>query len=106
MATRGKMERQMEQQLVVVEKYYLDEINMINTRHTTRIKKLDGQMVVSCPVATVITVMHPPMSLLLFTNTEHASRSQSCERERRQIENKTQECAYHSPEQSRQGYEV
>ena len=57
MATRGKMEHQMEQQLDVVEKYYLDEINMINTRHTTRTNKLNGQMVVSCPVATIITVI-------------------------------------------------
>ena len=73
MATRGKLEHQMEQQLDVVEKYYLDEINMINTRHTTRTNKLNGQMVVSCPVATIITVIHPTMSSLLFTNTENAS---------------------------------
>ena len=48
MLLRGKFQEQMEEQLAAVEKYYLDEINIINSRHDTRIKKLDGQMVVRC----------------------------------------------------------
>lgn len=63
MATRGKMEHQMEQQLDVVEKYYLDEINVINTWHISSTKKLDGQMVVSCPLTIYNNVSHP-----LYTN--------------------------------------
>eukprot|EP00956_Cyclotella_meneghiniana_P038631 scaffold157172_cov33-Cyclotella_meneghiniana.AAC.1 len=45
---RDKLQDQMEEQLRAVKKYYLDEINIINSRHDARITKLDGQMVVSC----------------------------------------------------------
>lgn len=55
----------MEKQLDVVKKYYLDEINIINTRHKTRTNKLNGQMVVSCLFATNIIVIHPTTSSLL-----------------------------------------
>ena len=58
----------MEEQLLVVEKYYLDEINIINSRHDARIKKLDGQMVVSCPTFVYYS------KLYISSNTIHQLR--------------------------------
>ena len=102
---RGKLQDQMEEQLKAIEKYYLDEINIINSRHDARIKKLDGQMVVSCAIIPILFKLFIS-NYIIHHKSEYAPRSQGCKREHRQTKNKTQECAYCYQEQQRLGYEV